>query len=151
VTKPFSSLKKYRILVNHGALVVVDGAFVPIAKVAFGTMSRTKRYALCRKWGAAVRCACGCGVWARLSDVDFDHVKEHVSGGLTAIANGAPLRRQPCHAAKSAVMAAVTGKVRKVRRKLTLGIARKPRRSWGSRGFDKRLRRKFDGTVEVRT
>lgn len=120
MTKPFSPAQKHRILVHNGALVVQDGAFVPIAQVRFATLSLHRRFKLAREWGCAVKCACGCGVWARLQDVDFDHIKDHVMGGPTAIANGRPLRRQPCHAAKSAASQAVTGKVTRVRRKLSV-------------------------------
>lgn len=163
MTKPFSPGQKYRILVHFGALVLQDGEFTPIAQVRFGTLSTHKRFALCRKWGAAVRCACGCGVWAPLAEVDFDHVKEHVSGGWTEIANGQPLRRDPCHYAKSAIGSAVTGKVTRTRRKLSVTLmkrdaqlspARKrkawPTRSLPSRPFDTRLRKRMDGTVEAR-
>ena len=162
MTRPFTPRQKYRILVTHGAMVLVEGELRPIARVAFGTISETRRYQLARTWGGAVRCACGCGVWAPLGDIEFDHVKEHVSGGPTAIENGAPLRRRPCHAAKTAASAAVTGKVRRVRRKLsvTIGLrendsspqARHSHRSWPTRSLGHPfLRRRFDGVVERRT
>jgi hypothetical protein len=146
VTRPFTPAQKFRILVTYDALVVVDGVFAPIGKVIFGTLSNHKRYALCRKWGAVVRCACGCGVWARLEDIDFDHHQDHVMGGLTAISNGRPLRRNPCHAAKTAKGAAITGKVRRVRRKLSVtrrcgeGLAPAPlkRRPWPTRSIQSR-------------
>lgn len=143
MTRPFTPAQKFRILVHHRALIVVDGAFVPIARVKWGTESKTKRFALARKWGCAVQCACGCGVWAVLADVDFDHDKEHVAGGLTSIMNGRPLRRSPCHHAKNARGAAVTGQVRRRKRKLSVTVKRGEslapapfkRRSWPTRSL----------------
>lgn len=160
MTRPFTPRQKFRILVHHEALVLVAGELVPIARVAFGTMSETKRFALAKAWGGAVKCACDCGVWAPLAEIEFDHVKEHVAGGPTAIMNGAPLRRRPCHAAKTAASAAVTGKVRRVRRKLSVTIGlrevsttspRTTRRSWPTRSLGHaHLKRRFDGTVVAR-
>lgn len=161
MTRSFTPRQKYRILVTHGAMVLVEGELRQIARVAFGTISETRRYQLARAWGGAVRCACGCATWAPFGDIEFDHVKEHVSGGPTAIQNGAPLRRRPCHAAKTAASAAVTGKVRRVRRKLSVTItrdastskeARTRKRSWPTRSLSHPfLRRRFDGSVERRT
>lgn len=118
MTKPFSTKQKLRILVWHGAVALHRGEFVPIARLPFGTMNAAKRYARLMVAGCAVKCACGCEVWAKLQDIDFDHDRDFVSGGPTVIANGRPLRRQPCHAAKSARARAVTGKVTRARRKL---------------------------------
>lgn len=163
MTKPFSPGQKFRILVRYCALVLQDGEFTPIAQVRFGTLSTHKRFALCRKWGTAVRCACGCGVWAPLAEIDFDHVKEHVTGGLTEIGNGQPLRREPCHQAKSAIGAAITGKVTRTRRKLSVTLKRdaqhspaRKRRAWPTRPlegrpFDTRFRKRMNGQVEVRS
>lgn len=164
MTKPFSPGQKYRILVRFDALVLQDGAFTPIAQVRFGTLSTHKRFALCRAWGTAVRCACGCGAWAPLAEIDFDHVDEYVKGGPTAIGNGQPLRRDPCHKAKSAIGAAVTGKVTRTRRKLSVTLKRDaqhspssakrrawPTRSLQSRPFDTRFRKRFNGTTEARS
>ncbi len=165
MTRPFTPAQKFRILVNHEAVMLVAGEAVPVSRFHWGTLSNTKRFAIARRLNCAVKCSCGCGVWAPLSEIDFDHVKEHVSGGLTAIKNGAPLRRKPCHAAKSAEMAAVTGKVRRVKRKLTVTLGlrgdpstspddaddRRRRRAWPQRRMSHpTLRRRFDGTVEQR-
>ena len=160
MTKPFSPRMKYRILVGHGALVVVDGVFVPIARVAYGTMSETKRFALTRAWGYAVQCACGCKVWAPGQDIQFDHETPHVQTRRSLISDGRPLRRSPCHAAKSAAEQAITGKVTSVRRKLTVALGLKPLkegreivkgRVWPSRSLtDPRWKRGFNGHVERR-
>jgi len=140
MTKPFTPRQKYRIAVTFGAVIIVNGDLVPVSRYAFGTESETKRYGMLRqRLDCAVKCACGCDTWAPLRDVDFDHVHEHVSGGLTAISNGAPLRRSPCHAKKTAAIAATTGKITRTKRKLsvTTGLreddsptARTSRRSW---------------------
>lgn len=146
MTKPFTLREKLRILVNHRALVVQDGAFVPIGRFVFGTMNAHGRWRRLRKAGCAVKCACGCAVWARLDDIDFDHIQEHAAGGPTVIGNGRPLRRRPCHAKKSAASMAVTGWVTRTRRKLRVrekseigqgsGDTR-TRSSFPSRGFQK--------------
>lgn len=161
MTRPFSPRIKYRILVAHGALVLVGGTLVPIAHVVYGTLSETKRFAIVKRAGAAVRCACGCDVWATLAEIQFDHAKAHVSGGLTSIGNGRPLRARPCHAAKSAAEQAVTGKITSVRRKLSVTLGLKPRddthqprpsvrwrRAWPARSLSNpSLKRRFDGRV----
>ena len=160
MTRPFTPRQKYRILVTYDAQVIVDGALVHVARYVYGTQSETRRFAMLRDLDCIVRCACGCGVWAPLAETDFDHQHEHVNGGPTAISNGQPLRRTPCHAAKTAASAAVTGKVRRVRRKLsvTTGIrendsprARPSHRSWPTRSLTHpTLKRTFGGKVERR-
>lgn len=158
MTKPFTPRQKYRILVTHDAQVIVDGALVHVARYVYGTMSETRRFSMLRDLDCIVRCACGCGVWAQLRDIDFHHVNEFANGGPTAIQNAAPLRRQPCHARLSAAYAAVTGKVRRVRRKLSVTIrrndsprARPSHRSWPARSMSHpHLKRRFDGSVVAR-
>ena len=159
MTKPFTARQKYRILVTYDAQVIVEGALVHVARYVYGTQSETRRFAMLRDLDCIVRCACGCGVWAQLRDVDFHHVNEFANGGPTAIRNGAPLRRQPCHARLSAAYAAVTGKVTRVRRKLSVTIRRndspdpgaRPRRSWPARSLTHpTLKRCFGGKVERR-
>lgn len=160
MTRPFTPRQKYRILVTHDAQVIVDGALVHVARYVYGTQSETRRFSMLRDLDCIVRCACGCGVWAQLRDIDFHHVNEFANGGPTAIQNAAPLRRQPCHARLSAAYAAVTGKVRRVRRKLsvTTGIreidsprARPSHRSWPTRSLTHpTLKRTIGGKVERR-
>lgn len=161
MTKPFTPAQKFRILVMHGAMMLAQDTAIPIARFPWATLSSTKRYEIAKRLNCVVRCACGCGVWAPLAEIDFDHKHEHVNGGLTAISNGAPLRRQPCHAAKTAASAAVTGKVTSCRNKLSVPLGLKPRddnhhqpgvrrgRAWPTRSLrHPLLRRRFDGTVE---
>ena len=165
MTVAFSPAQKFRILVRFDAQIIVDNTLTHVSRYAYGTERDDKRFGMLRKRvDCAVRCACGCDVWAPLCDIDFDHVKEFVSGGLTAVSNGQPLRRTPCHAEKSAIGAGVTGWVRKARRKLsvTTGLrdddsprARPSRRSWPQRSFPKSSRpmqsRGFQKRWEPRT
>lgn len=147
MTKPFSTPQKLRILVAYGALMREGDGWVPIGQYRFGTMNKAKRYAIAKRAGCAVKCACGCETWAPLQDIEFDHDKDHANGGPTVIANGRPLRRTPCHAAKTAASQAVTGKITRVKRKLTVrrlereegqDLERPDRRTWGRRPFPSR-------------
>jgi hypothetical protein len=171
MTVPFSPAQKYRILVTFDAQVIVNDTLTPVSRYVYGVVSETRRYAMLRRMNCAVRCACGCDVWSPLGTTDFDHIKEHVSGGPTAISNGAPLRRHPCHAAKTAASAGITGWVTRTKRKLsvTTGLreddsilqgdsypkARPSRRSWPQRSFPKSSRpmqsRPFQKRWEPRT
>lgn len=164
MARDFTPRQKYRILVNHGAVILWDG-MIPIERFPWMTGSETKRFGILRRFNCAVKCACGCDVWSPLATTDFDHVLEHVSGGYTAISNGAPLRRSPCHAKKTAAIAATTGKITRTKRKLsvTTGIregdsrspARTSHRSWPTRSFPKSSRpmqsRPFPKRWEPRT
>lgn len=114
----FSPAQRYIILVNYGAVVIVNDALLPLPSYHWGTESGTRRFAMCRRLDVAVRCACGCDVWAPIREIQFDHIKEWISGGLTVIGNGAPLRATPCHAGKTAASAALNGKIVRTRRKL---------------------------------
>ena len=165
MTVAFSPAKKYRILVTFDAQVIVGDALIPVARYAYGVVSETRRYAMLRReLNCAVRCACGCGVWAPLSAIDFDHEIPHVQSRRSLASDGRPLRRTPCHVAKSAVEQKVTGKVTRVRNKLsvTTGLreddsptARPSRRSWPQRSFPKSSRpmqsRPFQKRWEPRT
>lgn len=167
VTRAFTHRQKYRILVMHHAVILYGldiVELVPLSRFPWATMSETKRFGILRRLSCAVKCACGCDTWAPLRDIDFDHVKEHVSGGLTAISNGAPLRRTPCHAEKSARAAVVTGKVTRTKRKLSVttkheddspvaGNTARPSRkwSWPTRPLRNPYFKKcFNGRVERR-
>lgn len=163
MTRPFSPRQKYRILVAHDAVVIWNDELVTLPRFHWMTMSETKRFGILRRFNCAVRCACGCDTWAPLREIDFDHVKEFVSGGETAIRNGAPLRRSPCHAKKTASSAATTGWVRRTKRKLSVtakrdddspvseSTARTVRRSWPTRSLtDPIWKRCFGGVVERR-
>lgn len=160
MTRPFTPRQKFRILVTYDAQVIVDGALVHVARYVYGTQSETRRFAMLRDLDCIVRCACGCGVWAQLRDVDFDHETPHVQTQRSLTSEGRPLRRAPCHAEKSAREQKVTGKVTRVRRKLsvTTGIrendsprARPSHRSWPARSMSHpHLKRRFDGSVVAR-
>lgn len=99
-----------------------------------------------------LRCACGCGEkLTRKEGYQFDHWTALALGGADGPLNLRALRT-PCHKKKS------IQDIRRIRkadrqRKAWQGV--KKRRDRGraiqSRGFDKTRRRKFDGTVEVRT
>lgn len=167
MTVAFSPAKKYRILVTFDAQIIVGDALVPVARYAYGVISETRRYAMLRReLNCAVRCACGCGVWAPLSAIDFDHEIPHVQSRRSLASDGRPLRRTPCHHAKSASEQKVTGKVTRVRNKLsvTTGLreiesisqeTRHSRRSWPQRSFPKSSRpmqsRGFQKRWEPRT
>lgn len=159
MTKPFTARQKYRILVTHDAQVIVDGALVHVARYVYGTQSETRRFAMLRDLDCIVRCACGCSVWAQLRDVDFDHETPHVQTQRSLTSEGRPLRRTPCHAEKSAREQKVTGKVTRVRRKLSVTIRRndspcqgaRPRRSWPQRSLtNPNWKRTFAGAVVAR-
>lgn len=160
MTKPFTPAQKFRILVTYDAQVIVDGALVHVARYVYGTMSETRRFAMLRDLDCIVRCACGCGVWAPLRDIQFDHETPYVQTRRSLISDGRPLRRAPCHVEKSAREQKVTGKVTRVRRKLsvTTGIrendspqARPSHRSWPTRSMSHpHLKRRFDGSVVAR-
>jgi len=165
MTKPFTPRQKYRILVAYDAQVIVDGALVPVAHYVYGTPGDERRFKMLRRdLNCAVRCACGCDTWAALSDIDFDHERQHAAGGLTEISNGRPLRRTPCHVAKSASEQVVTGWVTRVRNKLSVTITRDDSNSpesrtrkwsWPPRSFPKSSRpmqsRGFQKRWEPRT
>lgn len=164
MTVAFSPAKKYRILVTFDAQIIVGDALVPVARYAYGVVSETRRYAMLRRLACIVKCACGCDTWAPRGHIEFDHEHNWASGGRSALSNGRPLRRTPCHVAKSAVEQKVTGKVTRVRNKLsvTTGLreddsprARTSRRSWPQRSFPKSSRpmqsRGFQKRWEPRT
>ena len=100
-------------------------------------------------------CACGCNVkFTRAEGYQFDH---DTSLGLGGTDTPEDLRalRTPCHAKKTRIEAAVRAKADR-QRKAFLGLKKRRGRPMQSRpfrpsrGFDTRVRRKVDGTVEVR-
>ena len=95
-------------------------------------------------------CACGCGEkLTRKEGYQFDHLTAFALFGPDAPDNLQALR-VPCHKEKSAVD---IGMIRKADRqgKAHRGEKKRCGRAIPSRGFDTRLRRRMDGTVEVRT
>ena len=165
MTRPFSPAQKFRILVSFDAQIIVDNTLTNVSRYAYGTERDDKRFGMLRReLNCAVRCACGCGVWAPLSAIDFDHEIPHVQSQRSLTSEGRPLRRTPCHHAKSASEQVVTGWVTRVRNKLsvTTGIreddsprARNSHRSWPQRSFPKSSRpmqsRPFQKRLEPRT
>ena len=163
MTRPFSPAQKFRILVSFDAQIIVDNTLTNVSRYAYGTERDDKRFGMLRReLNCAVRCACGCGVWAPLSAIDFDHEIPHVQTQRSLISDGRPLRRTPCHVAKSASEQVVTGWVTRVRNKLsvTTGLreddssspeARTSHRSWPQRSLTHpTLKRTFSGKVERR-
>ena len=166
MTRPFSPAQKFRILVTFDAQIIVDNTLTHVSRYAYGTGNDAKRFRMLRREvNCAVRCACGCDTWVPLSAIDFDHEIPHVQSQRSLTSEGRPLRRTPCHHAKSAVEQKVTGKVTRVRRKLsvTTGLreidsisqeTRHSRRSWPQRSFPKSSRpmqsRPFQKRLEPR-
>ena len=166
MTRPFSPAQKFRILVSFDAQIIVDNTLTHVSRYAYGTGNDAKRFRMLRReLNCVVRCACGCDTWAPLSAIDFDHEIPHVQSQRSLTSEGRPLRRTPCHHAKSASEQKVTGKVTRVRNKLsvTTGLreddspraARTSRRSWPQRSFPKSSRpmqsRGFQKRWEPRT
>ncbi len=104
-----------------------------------------------------LHCACGCNEkFSRKEGYQFDHEHDLALGGPDTPENLQALRT-PCHAKKSRKGAAARAKTKRLEN-IRLHGARKRRgramqsRPFGpGRGFQTRLRRCFDGTVEVRT
>lgn len=123
---------KLRSLISHGALVFDGGAWVPLARLKISKRrTPTNMLNAARAAGITVKCACGCGVWASYGEVDFDHSQARINGGATTIGWIQPLRRDPCHKAKTRIDLKVRDKVRRIREKF-FGT-RLPSRKWPSR------------------
>ena len=158
MTKPFTPRQKFRILVRFDAQIIEAGTLTRGSSYAYGTDNDTKRFRMLRRTlNCAVRCACGCGVWAPLSAIDFDHEIPHAQSQRSLTKDGRPLRRTPCHHAKNAIEQKVTGKVTRTKRKLriqpTKGGLTHPQdrqvRGWRSLTHPT-LKRTFSGKVERR-
>lgn len=100
-------------------------------------------------------CGCGCGKTVPLTGpgVVYDHRIALDLGGPDEDWNVVPLIADPCNKAKTKLDAKLIAKSRRLRKR-TDGT-RKPRppiptRKLTGGGFDTRLRKKMDGTVEVR-
>ena len=94
-------------------------------------------------------CACGCGVkLSRKEGYQFDHDSSLGLGGADSPENLHALRT-PCHAKKTRTEATIRAKADR-QRKSWLGLKKRRGPKLQGRGWDKRLRRRFDGTVEVR-
>lgn len=97
-----------------------------------------------------LRCACGCGEkLTRKEGYQFDHHVALALGGADEPANLRALRKQ-CHKIKSRADVRMVRKADR-QRKYHEGTKKRRGRKLQGRGFDPRWRRRFDGTVEVRT
>ena len=95
-------------------------------------------------------CACGCGVKLTTKEgYQFDHTTALALGGADSPDNLRAVR-VPCH---KKISASDIWAIRKADRqgKYHRGEKKRHGRKLASPGFQKRLRRRFDGTVEVRT
>ncbi len=98
-----------------------------------------------------LRCACGCHVkLTRTEGYQFDHEHDLALGGPDTPENLQALRT-PCHAKKSRAGAAARAKTKRLENVRLHGMKKRRGRAMRSRGFQTRLRRKFDGSVEART
>jgi hypothetical protein len=123
---------KWRVLVNYGAVIWQDGAWVPVHHVRYtGKPTARTKINAARLAGCQVKCACGCGVWASMGEIEFDHQQARINGGATTISWLQPLRRDPCHRAKTRIDLKIRDKVARIREKF-FGSS-KPKRSWGYR------------------
>lgn len=94
-------------------------------------------------------CACGCGVkLTRKEGYQFDHYTAVALGGADTLENLRALRT-PCHKRKSVVDIRMIRKADR-QRKAWQGVKKRRGRPMQGRPFDTRLRRRMDGTVEVR-
>ena len=100
-------------------------------------------------------CACGCGERLTKDEgYDLDHIIPLGMGGKDDMQNAQYLRR-PCHSVKT--FTKIDGdisRMAKARRIMGQGALLKPKTTKGrrlqSRGFDKRFKKKLDGSVERR-
>ncbi len=93
-------------------------------------------------------CGCGCGVkLTRVEGYQFDHVTALALGGADSPENLRAVR-VPCHKEISAVDIRMIYKANR-QHKAWLGIKKRRFRKIESHGFDKRWRKRIDGTVEA--
>lgn len=94
-------------------------------------------------------CACGCGVKLTAEEgYQFDHTTALALFGADSPDNLRALR-VPCHKAVTSTDVRMISKANR-QRKFHEGTKKRRGRKLVSRGFDTRLRRRFDGRVEVR-
>ncbi len=97
----------------------------------------------------ALLCACGCHTkLSRQEGYQFDHITALALGGADRPDNLRAVR-VPCHKRISALDISMIRKADR-QRKAYLGTKKQRGPKMQSRGFDKRLRRRMDGTIEVR-
>ena len=112
----FTPRQRYRILIAHGARIIVGDLLVPLPAYAWETESETERFKLLRRMACVAKCACGCDVWHPLRDIRFDHHLAYVFGGRTELENGRPVATQ-CHAEKSASEHRANAKAKRIGKK----------------------------------
>ncbi len=93
-------------------------------------------------------CCAECGDWIMLAETQWDHILPLCFGGVNEN-NWQGLCRK-CHTAKTKKEAGMRAKADR-QRESHEGTKKRRGRKMPSRPFDTRLRRKFNGTVEVRT
>lgn len=94
-------------------------------------------------------CCAVCGGPLEEGNIDFDHEIPLDLLGKDDPDNLQAICRVPCHRDKTKADAKVIAKSRRIRRK-NEGTWRKPKVKLRSRGFDKRFKKKLDGTVVPR-
>jgi 5-methylcytosine-specific restriction endonuclease McrA len=117
-------------------------------------MTRRRKFPRCTYLGILRRqklhCACGCNVkLTRREGYQFDHITALALGGADTPENLRAVRVR-CHKKISAVDIRMVRKADR-QRKYHLGVKKRRFSKLASRGFEKRLRKYMDGTVEVRT
>lgn len=112
----------------------------------------TRRYLTPRAkivlWQQQDECCAECRERMAMSKLQWDHI---LSLGLCGSNEGANFQGLcvPCHARKSRLEAGMRAKADR-QRQFHEGKKKRRGRAMQSRGFDKQLRRRMDGTVEVR-
>ena len=96
-----------------------------------------------------LKCACGCRTkLSRQEGYQFDHITALALGGLDSPENLRAVR-VPCHKRISREDIRMVRKADR-QRKAWLGLKKRRGRAMQSRGFNKRLRKRMSGKVEVR-
>jgi 5-methylcytosine-specific restriction protein A len=93
-----------------------------------------------------------CGEPIVNDEFDDEHVLARELGGTDAMSNRKPIHRRPCHKEKTAEDRRLIAKGNRIRKKISGldPVRRKPPKPIRSRGFDKTLTKRFNGTVERR-
>jgi len=88
-----------------------------------------------------------CGGNLPLVEAEWDHRLALINGGDNGLLNWQPLH-PACHKAKTRIDAKLAAKIKRIIRRLD--GTRRARKAIASRGFNRSLRRKFNGKVESR-
>ena len=100
-------------------------------------------------WIHQCECCVACGWPTELASMEWDHILPLCLGGNNRDENWQGICAG-CHKRKTAREHGMRAKADR-QRKFHEGTKKRRGRAMQSRGFDKRLRKRFDGTVEVRT